>query len=70
MAFRTNQPTRLDERMFSMCQMKSLPLNSLIQYMYPDLYPIHTLEEQVTPVIKHIVFYVSTDLENLYFNFC
>uniref|UniRef100_A0A2S2Q3L3 Protein transport protein Sec24A n=1 Tax=Sipha flava TaxID=143950 RepID=A0A2S2Q3L3_9HEMI len=45
-AFRTNQPTRLDERMFSMCQMKSLPLNSLIQYIYPDLYPIHNLEEQ------------------------
>lgn len=48
MAFRTNQATRLDERMFSMCQMKSLPLNSLIQYIYPDLYPLHTLEEQVT----------------------
>lgn len=45
-AFRTNQPTRLDERMFSMCQMKSLPLNCLIQYIYPDLYPIHSLEEQ------------------------
>lgn len=45
-AFRTNQPTRLDERMFSMCQMKSLPLNNLIQYIYPDLYPIYALEEQ------------------------
>lgn len=33
--------------MFSMCQMKSLPLNNLIQYIYPDLYPIHSLEEQV-----------------------
>lgn len=54
MAFRTNQATRLDERMFSMCQMKSLPLTSLIQYIYPDLYPIHALEEQVT---KLIMFY-------------
>lgn len=27
--------------------MKSLPLLSLIQYIYPDLYPIHALEEQV-----------------------
>uniref|UniRef100_A0A2H8TWN2 Protein transport protein Sec24B n=2 Tax=Melanaphis sacchari TaxID=742174 RepID=A0A2H8TWN2_9HEMI len=45
-AFRTNQPTRLDERMFSMCQMKSLPLNNLIQYIYPDLYPVYALEEQ------------------------
>jgi protein transport protein SEC24 len=26
--------------------MKSLPLNNLIQYIYPDLYPIHALEEQ------------------------
>ncbi|VVC42428.1 Hypothetical protein CINCED_3A010523 [Cinara cedri] len=45
-AFRTNQPTRLDDRMFSMCQMKSLPLSCLIQYIYPDLYPIHALDEQ------------------------
>lgn len=35
-----------------MCQMKSLPLNSLIQYLYPDLYPIHTLEEQVKIDLK------------------
>ncbi|XP_050538607.1 protein transport protein Sec24A isoform X2 [Daktulosphaira vitifoliae] len=45
-AFRTNQPTRLDDRTFSMCQMKSLPLYSLMQFIYPNLYPIHTLEEQ------------------------
>ncbi|XP_050423088.1 protein transport protein Sec24B [Adelges cooleyi] len=45
-AFRTSQPTKLDDRIFSMCQMKSLPLYSLMQFIYPDLYPIHTLEEQ------------------------
>lgn len=32
--------------------MKSLPLNSLIQYLYPDLYPIHTIEEQVKIDLK------------------
>lgn len=38
--------------MFSMCQMKNLPLNNLIQYIYPDLYPIHALEEQVKIILN------------------
>ncbi|KAK9503305.1 hypothetical protein O3M35_011905 [Rhynocoris fuscipes] len=44
-AFRTGQSTRLDDRVFAMCQMKSLPLCQLIQTIYPDLYPVHNLSE-------------------------
>lgn len=28
-----------------MCQMKALPLSQLIQNVYPDLYPIHSLDD-------------------------
>ena len=44
MAFRSGTSTRLDDRVFSMCQMKSLPLYQLIQTIYPDLYPIRALD--------------------------
>ncbi|PSN38091.1 hypothetical protein C0J52_00838 [Blattella germanica] len=45
-AFRTGQSTRLDDRLFAMCQMKSLPLNNLIQAIYPDMYPVHYLSDK------------------------
>ncbi|KAJ9581283.1 hypothetical protein L9F63_023555 [Diploptera punctata] len=45
-AFRTGQSTRLDDRLFAMCQMKSLPLTNLIQAIYPDLYPVHYLSDK------------------------
>ncbi|XP_039293836.1 protein transport protein Sec24A isoform X2 [Nilaparvata lugens] len=44
-AFRIGQSTRLDDRVFAMCQLKSLPLAQLLQLVYPDLYPIHDLEK-------------------------
>ncbi|XP_066991918.2 protein transport protein Sec24A [Anabrus simplex] len=46
-AFRSGQSTRLDDRVFAMCQMKTLPLINLIQMIYPDMYPLHNLEEQM-----------------------
>ena len=48
MAFRTGTSTRLDDRVYAMCQMKTLPLDHLIRYIYPDLYvldPLFTDEE-------------------------
>ncbi|KAH0534755.1 hypothetical protein KQX54_007979, partial [Cotesia glomerata] len=45
-AFRTGTSTRLDDRIFAMCQMKSLPLSQLMLMVYPDLYPIHNLDDQ------------------------
>ncbi|KAK0089439.1 hypothetical protein PV325_007392 [Microctonus aethiopoides] len=44
MAFRSGTSTRLDDRVYAMCQMKTLPLVQLIQMIYPDLYPIHNLD--------------------------
>ncbi|XP_047005169.1 protein transport protein Sec24A [Schistocerca americana] len=48
-AFRTGQSTRLDDRLFAMCQMKNLPLALLIQSIYPDMYPVHSLSDQGIP---------------------
>ncbi|XP_050300030.1 protein transport protein Sec24A [Anthonomus grandis grandis] len=45
-AFRIGTPTRLDDRVKAMIDMKTLPLPLLIQQIYPDLYPIHNLEDQ------------------------
>ncbi|XP_053995465.1 protein transport protein Sec24B [Hylaeus anthracinus] len=47
-AFRSGMSTRLDDRVFAMCQLKTLPLFQLIQMIYPDLYPVHELEDQPT----------------------
>lgn len=49
-AFRIGCSTRLDDRIKAMCDMKAKPLPFLIQAIYPDLYPIHNLEEQSTIV--------------------
>lgn len=43
MAFRTGTSTRLDDRVYAMCEMKSLPLDQLIKYLYPDFYNIDSL---------------------------
>ena len=45
-AFRSGTNTRLDDRVFAMCQLKTLPLFQLIQTIYPDLYPIHALDDR------------------------
>ncbi|CAG9799468.1 unnamed protein product [Chironomus riparius] len=42
-AFRTGTSTRLDDRVFAMCQMKSLPLDQLIRYIYPDFFLLDSL---------------------------
>jgi protein transport protein SEC24 len=43
MAFRTGTSTRLDDRVFAMCQMKTLPLDQLIRYIYPDFFLLDPL---------------------------
>jgi protein transport protein SEC24 len=42
-AFRVGTSTRLDDRVMAMCQMKTLPLDQLIRYIYPDFYLIDSL---------------------------
>lgn len=43
MAFRTGTSTRLDDRVYAMCEMKTLPLDQLIKFLYPDFYNIDSL---------------------------
>jgi protein transport protein SEC24 len=43
MAFRTGTSTRLDDRVQAMCLMKTLPMDQLIRYIYPDLYLLDPL---------------------------
>ncbi|XP_012214684.1 protein transport protein Sec24A isoform X3 [Linepithema humile] len=45
-AFRSGTSTRLDDRVFAMFQLKTLPLAQMIQMIYPDLYPIHALDDR------------------------
>lgn len=40
-AFRLNISTKVDERVYALEMMKSLPLPYLVTYCYPDLYPVH-----------------------------
>jgi len=47
---------RVDDRVFAMCQFKSLPLDALMQSVYPDLYPLHNLTDEVCVVAKITVF--------------
>lgn len=42
-AFRTGTSTRLDDRVFAMCELKTLPLDQLIRFIYPDLYHLDCL---------------------------
>ncbi|KAL0102264.1 hypothetical protein PUN28_018655 [Cardiocondyla obscurior] len=45
-AFRSGTSTRLDDRIFAMFQLKTLPLTQLIQMVYPNLYPVHMLDDR------------------------
>uniref|UniRef100_A0A8D8UJ22 Protein transport protein Sec24A n=2 Tax=Cacopsylla melanoneura TaxID=428564 RepID=A0A8D8UJ22_9HEMI len=47
-AFRIGQSTRLDDRLYAMMEMKCLPLNNLMLSIYPELYPLHTLDQDPT----------------------
>lgn len=42
-AFRTGTSTRLDDRIFAMDAMKTLPLDLLMKYIYPEFYHIDSL---------------------------
>ena len=46
-AFRLGTSTKLDDRVYALEQCKSLPLRYLIQHVYPDLYPVHALDDKV-----------------------
>ena len=45
-SFRVGLSTKLDDRIFAMCELKTMPLHMLISSIYPDLYPVHDLSEK------------------------
>ncbi|TSK87426.1 Protein transport protein Sec24B [Bagarius yarrelli] len=45
-ALRTGTSTRLDERVFAMCEFKSQPIKQIMRMIHPDLYRIDNLTEQ------------------------
>ncbi|XP_063166125.1 protein transport protein Sec24B isoform X2 [Candoia aspera] len=45
-AFRTGTSTRLDDRIYAMCQIKSQPLVNLMKIIYPSLYRIDRLTDE------------------------
>ncbi|CAF4625685.1 unnamed protein product, partial [Rotaria socialis] len=45
-AFRVGSTTKLDDRAYYIDLCKTLPTQYLMQIFYPDLYPIHTIEER------------------------
>ncbi|XP_038167023.1 protein transport protein Sec24B isoform X3 [Arvicola amphibius] len=45
-AFRTGTSTRLDDRVYAMCQMKSQPLVHLMKVIHPNLYRIDRLTDE------------------------
>ncbi|XP_062992345.1 protein transport protein Sec24B isoform X2 [Elgaria multicarinata webbii] len=45
-AFRTGTSTRLDDRVYAMCQIKSQPLVQLMKMIYPNLYRIDRLTDE------------------------
>ena len=46
-SIRIGVSTKIDDRTFAMDQCKALPLYRLLQEMVPDLYPVHTLTDEV-----------------------
>lgn len=42
-AFKLSKPTKLDDRIAAMERFKTLPLEDLITYIYPDLFPLHNI---------------------------
>ncbi|XP_053556160.1 protein transport protein Sec24B [Bombina bombina] len=45
-AFRTGTSTRLDDRVFAMCQMKSQPLVNLMKMIHPNLYRVDRITDE------------------------
>lgn len=47
-AFQTGTSTRLDERIFTMCQVKNQPLVYLMLMTHPSLYRVDNLTDEVS----------------------
>ncbi|KAI2805041.1 Protein transport protein Sec24B [Blomia tropicalis] len=66
-AFRLGISTRIDERVYAMLQMKSLPIKSLLLYIYPNLYPIHyQFDPAVNPPLPVQLTFANIDRNGVY----
>ncbi|XP_075056778.1 protein transport protein Sec24B isoform X2 [Mixophyes fleayi] len=54
-AFRTGTSTRLDDRVFAMCQMKYQPLVHLMKMIHPSLYRIDRLTDEGAILVNDLV---------------
>ncbi|KAI5226025.1 Protein Transport Protein Sec24B [Manis pentadactyla] len=58
-AFRTGTSTRLDDRVYAMCQIKCQPLVHLMKMIHPNLYRIDRLtDEGAIHVNDRVIFYI------------
>lgn len=57
--------TRLDDRVYAMCQMKSQPLVHLMKMIHPNLYRIDKLTDEVMYEAYFITFSSFNGLLNL-----
>lgn len=46
MALRHGVSTKLDDRIYAMCELKMSPMKHNLLTIYPDLFPIHFLTEK------------------------
>lgn len=80
-AFRVGVSTKIDERVAALEKMKSLPICFLINYIYPNLYPVHgeiDVENEVWPQPLQLSFanferngvYLLDTHESLYLYIC
>lgn len=53
-ALRTGTSTRLDERVFAMCEFKTQPLQQLMRMVHPDLYRLDNVSDQVSPTARRL----------------
>ncbi|XP_077958075.1 protein transport protein Sec24B isoform X4 [Gasterosteus aculeatus] len=52
-ALRTGTSTRLDERVFAMCEFKTQPLQQLMRMVHPDLYRLDDMSDQGALLLNH-----------------
>ncbi|KAF5923805.1 hypothetical protein HPG69_016293, partial [Diceros bicornis minor] len=57
-AFRTGTSTRLDDRVYAMCQIKCQPLVHLMKMIHPNLYRIDRLTDEGAIHVNDRVFYI------------
>ncbi len=53
-AVRVGSSTKLDERVSAMMEVMAMPIFHIMHLMYPPLYPVHNIHQQVTFILLSI----------------